>query len=244
MKLSVTIAAMVEGGCSAEQIAAVVYAHEAQDEARREAKREANATRQRAKRERDRVTTVTRDSALQRVTACDTPPPDVSPKDNISNPLPNPPHTPRRKGAEREFSAEFDEFWSAYPRRPNNPKDPARKRFDAIRSQGVGFSEIIAGTRAYAASVSGNDPRYTAQAVTWLNQRRWQDDYSTTPKAIIARPEPDRTGQVWVSRGTDAERAWEQARGSGFLAARRKDRNGYPDGGYWLPSEFPTQATA
>lgn len=68
--------------------------------------------------------------------------------------------------------------------------------------------------------------------------------FAPIEKPLIARPEVDRSSSVWVSRGSDAERAWEQARGPGFLAARKKDRPGFPDGGYWLPSEFPTQARA
>lgn len=80
--------------------------------------------------------------------------------------------------APRQRDRAFEEFWQAYPRREGaNPKEPARKKFDQALKSGVEFGEIMAGAKAYAASMAGKEPRFVAQAVTWLNQSRWQDDY-------------------------------------------------------------------
>lgn len=91
MSLARTIAAMAEAGCSAEQIARVALAHEAEAEAKRVAKRDGNAERQRRHREKARNannachSVTERDSALCGVTG--TVPPEVSPKDNNQTPF-------------------------------------------------------------------------------------------------------------------------------------------------------------
>lgn len=76
------------------------------------------------------------------------------------------------------FDLEFEEFWAAYPKRPNNPKAPAKTKYVNARiRQNVSHETIIKSVTAYAASRVGEDPKYTAQAVTWLNQRRWELEY-------------------------------------------------------------------
>ena len=78
-----------------------------------------------------------------------------------------------------ELELEFDQFWAAYPNRPNNPSHKARQSFDKARNEGVEFEAIMVGARAYRAyCIRRNDPNFVAQAVTWLNQKRWADDYS------------------------------------------------------------------
>ncbi len=84
----------------------------------------------------------------------------------------------------------FDEFWRIYPsRRPHsNPKKPAREKFEAALKRGVSASVIIRGAENYAVYVEQEttDPRYIAQAVTWLNQERWAE-YQEAPEEV--RPE-------------------------------------------------------
>ena len=73
----------------------------------------------------------------------------------------------------------FDGFWRIYPsRRPHsNPKKPAREKFEAALKRGVPASVISRGAENYAVYVEQEttDPRYIAQAVTWLNQERWAE---------------------------------------------------------------------
>ncbi len=72
---------------------------------------------------------------------------------------------------------QFQNFWRTYPsRRPrSNPKKPARAKFDAALKRGVSAADIIRGAENYAAYVEreGTDPKYVAQAQTWLSQERW-----------------------------------------------------------------------
>jgi len=72
----------------------------------------------------------------------------------------------------------------------------------------------------------------------------WLKDSAAQGKPLVSRPEPDRTGSIWVPAESAPWRAWQQAKGSGYLAARKKDRPGYPDGGAWLPTEYPEGCAA
>jgi hypothetical protein len=73
-------------------------------------------------------------------------------------------------------NAAFEKFWNAYPKRDGaNPRMPAFKKFDAKVRAGADPAEIEAGAVAYARAMSGKDPQFVAQAVTWLNQERWKD---------------------------------------------------------------------
>lgn len=69
----------------------------------------------------------------------------------------------------------FDRFWSAYPKRKgSNPKQPARKAFDRA-IQRVSADTLIAAANAYASADADKvDSPYICQAVTWLNQARWE----------------------------------------------------------------------
>lgn len=84
---------------------------------------------------------------------------------------------------------EFDLFWSIYPKREGaNPKEPARRKFATWVAAGVDPEAINTGARSYAASVAGGDARFIAQAVTWLNQRRWQDEHKPVARNGAGSP--------------------------------------------------------
>lgn len=69
----------------------------------------------------------------------------------------------------------FEEFWQAYPSRPNNPKKPARQKFDRAVKAGADPSVIIRAAGILAGQRKGQDPQFTPMASTWLNQERWND---------------------------------------------------------------------
>ncbi len=72
---------------------------------------------------------------------------------------------------------QFEEFWKTYPSRGRHstPKKPARGKFDAALKRGAAAADSIRGAQNYAAYVEreGTDPKYVAQAQTWLHQERW-----------------------------------------------------------------------
>ncbi len=82
---------------------------------------------------------------------------------------------------ETDISCNFDEFWKSYPtRQGSNPKKAAQDKFTAVVKKGIDAQEIIKGAKNYRAQMkaAGNsETQFVAQAVTWLNQERWKDDY-------------------------------------------------------------------
>jgi hypothetical protein len=89
------------------------------------------------------------------------------------------------RGEDKDASSEFETFWRIYPHRGefSDPKKPAQRKFSAAVKRGVDPAEIIAGAERYRASIeaSGTEGRFVAQAVTWLNQERW-NDYREAPE--------------------------------------------------------------
>lgn len=89
--------------------------------------------------------------------------------------------TEKKPKTEKDISVDFDfeEFWAAYPRRNGpNPKIKAREKYAQARRAKVSHETLMAGVNKLAASRKGEDPKFTPQAATWLNQRRWEDDNS------------------------------------------------------------------
>lgn len=78
---------------------------------------------------------------------------------------------------EKILEQEFLEFWEAYPKRPSNPRQHALTSYIKARKKGASKEIIMAGVLAYARTRAGKEPEYTAMAATWLNQKRWEDDY-------------------------------------------------------------------
>lgn len=100
-----------------------------------------------------------------------------------------------------------ERFWKAYPSRgdSSNPKAPALEKFVRAVKAGADPEEIIAAASRYAeierrSGRAGTDK--VAQAMTWLNQRRWLD-YPPEPPSS----ESQSTG-VFVERGTEEWDAW------------------------------------
>jgi hypothetical protein len=81
---------------------------------------------------------------------------------------------------------DFEAFWHAYPTRGRhpNPKKPAHAKFEAAVRKGADPAAIIRGAEAYADHVRRDavNPRFVAQAVTWLSQERWKDIVEQPPE--------------------------------------------------------------
>ena len=89
-----------------------------------------------------------------------------------------------KEGKEVSYDDLFDEFWKAYPKRQgSNPKAPAKKKFLKRCNDGISPDDIISGAKKYANQEVGTKERkYIAQATTWLNQERWNDEYARPKK--------------------------------------------------------------
>jgi hypothetical protein len=193
MSLALTISSMTAAGCNAEQINAVVQAHEAEREQIAAEKRAKKTAQKRKERERmsPYVAATDNDIVRQEATGGDNPPPKEIP------PIPpkeiTPPSRELRSLESSRARAAFVEFKKIYPKRSGaQPWTPAEKKFLTVCREGISPDEILAGAAAYARSEAADDPKFVAQAITWLNQKRWADDYP--PR--LARDGPNGHGRT------------------------------------------------
>jgi hypothetical protein len=91
--------------------------------------------------------------------------------------------------SESEVDSAFEKFWQAYPHRGlhADPKKPAAEKFVAAVKRGAHPAIIIAAAERYRRAVEKTNtaPRFVAQAVTWLNQARWDEQ---EPEPMRRRP--------------------------------------------------------
>lgn len=102
-------------------------------------------------------------------------------------------------------AGDFDEFWKAYPHRgeASDPKKPAKEKFDRAVKRGADPAAIIAGAQRFAeiehrAGRAGTEK--CAQAVTWLNQERWNDYAAPASIAVPDRVFVKRDTEEWFAR--------------------------------------------
>lgn len=126
----------------------------------------------------------------------------------------------------------FDEFWKTYPRRDGaNPRVPARKKFESLVRSGTDPDEIIAAAGRYAGEIRGKGQERTsfvAQAMTWLNQQRWEDYSGLEVDVDLAKSR----GLIRLMPETPQWEAWTKSRNGKSLPT---DKNG----GWWSPLEWP-----
>lgn len=75
---------------------------------------------------------------------------------------------------------DFDIFWAAYPKRPGNPKAPAREEWAKLTKTGAlpPLERMIQAARAYTMHCvkhSTLNSNYVAHTRTWLHQKRWEE---------------------------------------------------------------------
>jgi len=130
---------------------------------------------------------------------------------------------------------DFDRFWATYPKRKgSNPKAPAAKKFLKIVGTGIDPQIIIDGARKYAEDEKSNiGSPYIAQAVTWLNQARWQDyQFEPKPTGLMT------TNRVFVREGTLEWEAWQS-----YTVGTTGKRSPVRNFGWWFPTEWPPEKT-
>lgn len=97
---------------------------------------------------------------------------------------------------------DFENFWTAKPkRRGANPKEQARLKFLRAVANGTDPQKIIGAAREWAKQEDENGKtgtEYVAMAVTWLNQKRY-NDYAEIGPANEARWDAiaSRHGYLW-----------------------------------------------
>ena len=188
MSLSVEIIdAMLESGCTAEQMAAVVKAslvtQEKEDKIREEEiakKRE--CARLRKQKQRQKESENKRGHTMSRnvtVTSCDKKekrkkePKKEKIKNNILTPC-NPP-TVEQPETPTENQPTFEDFWKAYPRKSS--MGAARRAFaDEIFLKNADPAVIVRAATNYAQQRAGEDEKFTKSAKNWLSDQDYLNE--------------------------------------------------------------------
>jgi uncharacterized protein YdaU (DUF1376 family) len=114
-------------------------------------------------------------NAMANASQTDAPSPSQRKKDS--------PLTPRKRG-EDEPDADFDRFWSLFPRKQEGPGAARGPWAKALKVAPP--AEIIAGLQRYPFKLD-----FLPMAATWLNQKRWQTQPDTPPPAPPNGADPD-----------------------------------------------------
>lgn len=95
-----------------------------------------------------------------------------------TNPIPS---LPLKKEKEKEisYSKEFEDFWTAYPRKDG--KFAAGRAFTTRLNAGAKTEALTTAAANYALSRKDEDAKFTKTAAAWLNQHR-DDDFSKPPE--------------------------------------------------------------
>jgi hypothetical protein len=96
---------------------------------------------------------------------------------------------------------EFDEFWSIYPRKEG--KGVCKKKFNRIAIT-VDPEIIISAAHIYALRRKGEDPKYTAHPITWLNQERYLDE----PNQPLEQKTPEQPKPQEPCTNPDCRNSW------------------------------------
>jgi hypothetical protein len=97
-----------------------------------------------------------------------------------------------------DWTADFDSFWTQFPRRVS--KAAARLAYDKARKGGATAVELEVAAMRYGAVRTGEDPKYTKHAATWLNGKCWLDEPEPTRGANFGdRPQSSSQRQAPLS---------------------------------------------
>lgn len=102
------------------------------------------------------------------------------PVDNFSEPVEN--KNTRKRAT---YSAEFEQFWAAFPKARRVGKKGAYAKWQQVLRKGEAtFEEIMEGLERYKA---GWNPAYYHMPTTWLNKGLWDGDYQPQQRSTMQR---------------------------------------------------------
>jgi hypothetical protein len=114
---------------------------------------------------------------------------------------------------ENLYTEDFNAFWNAYPTsdgRVKGGKDLAAKKYHQALKHAT-HQQLMTGVQNYGTFIASTGT-FNANASSWLNQKRWADDYTVT-----------RTIKPTIGHAAQPQRqsAWERSVNSGFDAVER-----------------------
>lgn len=92
---------------------------------------------------------------------------------DLSASMVDPPKQPPRKPAKKErYTAEFETFWAAYPRKLNCSKLMAFRAWQRLDDEEQSLAMNV--LPIFCAMMRGKDEQYIPHGATWLNQKRFE----------------------------------------------------------------------
>lgn len=75
---------------------------------------------------------------------------------------------------------EFEELWKQYPRKEK--KDMAKTSYIKARKENTTYEEVEKGLQRFIEHIQdeGTEKQFIPHGSTWFNQKRWQDEYTST----------------------------------------------------------------
>lgn len=113
-----------------------------------------------------------------------------------------------------DLDAEFENFWSAYPRK--NAKGPAKKAFAKAR-KAISAEKLLAAVNAWPFPEPSERGDFRPYAASWLNAERWEDE--SVQHAMQAQTEREQFPAAQIAAHEEACRKW---RASGFDGPKPK----------------------
>jgi hypothetical protein len=94
-----------------------------------------------------------------------------------------------KRGAEKEYPADFEDFWMAYPRKEGKVK--AYEQFMINLKNGCSSQEMMQASRNYAKARAGEDMQFTLMPSTFLGPaQRWKEYASSQRQAVAVAEKP------------------------------------------------------
>lgn len=93
------------------------------------------------------------------------------------------------KPSDQELNREFEDLWHLYPRKQGKAK--ALEAYKRARKAGVDKTTVLDGISRYNAQIKANKTKakYIMQGSTWFNGKRWEDEYTNQPAALMTKQE-------------------------------------------------------
>ena len=83
----------------------------------------------------------------------------------------------KKKILKKEKTERFNAFWEAYPKKKN--KAMAQKAFERLNVDDELLAKILKALEEHIRSREWADAQYIPYPSTWINQRRWEDEFTT-----------------------------------------------------------------
>lgn len=100
---------------------------------------------------------------------------DTHPHDNMTPYTDNNNLKPKQTRKRGNYSAAFNDFWEAYPKRPNDNKWNAFLKWQSATNGLISADDLNRAAQKFNRANANTDPRYIPMCATWLNQRRYED---------------------------------------------------------------------